>query len=246
MAITATSSSWEGFVKKDFTIGGRESFIVCPEKPLPGNPWVWRTEFFGAFAQADLAMLKLGYHLAYHRVSNLYGCPQAVQWMREFRDAVVREFHLAERTVLFGFSRGGLYACNYAVAYPETVAALYLDAPVLDIRSWPGGRGAGCGGEREWAECLACYGLTEETAADFRENPLDRTEALAQAGIPVMLVAGGSDTVVPFEENGALFQERFRKAGGVLETIVKPNCGHHPHSLEDPSPIVAFLRRFAG
>jgi hypothetical protein len=25
--------------------------------------------------------------------------------------------------------------------------------------------------------------------------------------------------------------------------IVKPHCGHHPHSLEDPSEIVEFIRR---
>lgn len=33
------------------------------------------------------------------------------------------------------------------------------------------------------------------------------------------------DTAVPFEENGALFQQRFRKAGGVLETNAKPVAG---------------------
>lgn len=149
--------------KKNFLVNGRESFCDCPEKPLEGNPWIWRAEFFGAFAQADKALLERGWHLAYHKVSDLYGCPSAIQWMHEFRETAVKELELSQKAVLFGFSRGGLYACNYALTYPAEVSALYLDAPVLDIRSWPGGKGTGCGAEREWQECLSCYGLTEKT-----------------------------------------------------------------------------------
>lgn len=241
MALSITLSEWENHVKKNFLVNGRESFVVCPEKPLEGNPWIWRAEFFGAFAQADKALLEQGWHLAYHKVSDLYGCPSAIQWMHEFRETAVKELELSQKAVLFGFSRGGLYACNYALTYPAEVSALYLDAPVLNIRSWPGGKGTGCGAEREWQECLSCYGLTEKTAASFAENPLDRTEELAKTGIPVLLVAGGSDAVVPYSENGALFAERFRKAGGFLQEFVKPDCGHHPHSLEDPTPIVQFV-----
>jgi len=66
---------------------------------------------------------------------------------------------------------------------------------------------------------------------------------LAKTGIPVIIVAGGADETVPYEENGELFVKRFRAAGGVIEEYVKPECGHHPHSLEDPRPIVEFLVR---
>ena len=43
-------SVWEGFERTDFTLAGRPGHIIHPESPLPGNPWVWRAEFFGAFA----------------------------------------------------------------------------------------------------------------------------------------------------------------------------------------------------
>ena len=69
----------------------------------------------------------------------------------------------------------------------------------------------------------------------------DRAEELAKTGIPVIIVAGGADDVVPYDENGELFVGRFRAAGGEIEEYVKPDCGHHPHSLEDPTPIVEFL-----
>jgi hypothetical protein len=42
-------------------------------------------------------------------------------------------------------------------------------------------------------------------------------------------------------ENISVVEERYKKAGGRIELIVKPNNGHHPHSLKDPTPIVAFV-----
>lgn len=38
----------------------------------------------------------------------------------------------------------------------------------------------------------------------------------------------------PFSQHAA------RAAGETVETILKPDCDHHPHSLSDPSPIVRF------
>ena len=83
--------------------------------------------------------------------------------------------------------------------------------------------------------------MTEETAAAFAGNPLDKLPALAGAGLPILLVAGDADDVVPYAENGAKLARRFRELGGVVEVILKPGVGHHPHSLEDPQPIVDFI-----
>lgn len=235
------SSIWKGHKKIEFFINGRESFIVCPDKPLEGAPWAWRTEFFGAFDTADMALLNMGWYLAYHSVSDMYGCPLSVGYLNQFQNAVEKEFSLASKAVLFGFSRGGLYAFNYAVAYPEKVSLLYLDAPVLDIRSWPGGKGSGEGSPECWHDCMKLYNLTEETAKLFKENPLDKVEAVAKAGIPIIVVAGDSDRVVPYSENAAILKEKYEKAGGKIKVIVKQGVDHHPHSLDDPSPIVNFI-----
>lgn len=231
-------SEWKGFRKADFTVDGRQSCIVFPKTPAPGNPWVWRCEFFGAFDAADMALLHMGYHLAYHCVSDMYGCPEAVRRMHRFQEEVCEHFSLNRQAILFGFSRGGLYAVNYALAYPYGTALVYLDAPVLDLASWP----CGSGGDARCAEeCLRIYGLTRDTLEDFHGNPLDRAEEYARLQIPTLLVAGGADRTVPYAENGAPFYERVKRAGGVIEAVVKPDCGHHPHSLEDPRPITDFI-----
>ena len=231
---------YRGFKSEKFVFERKNCTVVFPDKPVSGNRWIWRAEFLGAFDAVDVDMLSKGYALAYISLSDMYGHPDAVETMKKFRDFLVAR-GFCEKTVLFGFSRGGLYACNYALKYPETVAALYLDAPVLDIKSWPGGMMSGVGAEREFNECLALYGLTKETVAEFRQNPSDRLDELLSSGIPVALVAGDSDRVVPFSENGRLLEEVYTKGGGDLLCIVKPGCDHHPHSLEDPSPVTDFL-----
>ena len=234
-------SEWNGYRRLDFAVGGRESLLVCPKTPDARGRWVWRAEFFGAFDAADRALLARGWAIAYHKVSDMYGCPQAIAYMREFREVLRSTFRMTGKAALFGFSRGGLYAFRYAVTWPEDVLALYLDAPVLDIRSWPGGKGKGAGDPACWEECKCWFGLDERSAYLFRDNPLDRVDDLLRTGIPVLLVAGDADDVVPYAENGAILAAKMAAAGGPLQVILKPGVGHHPHSLEDPAPIVAFL-----
>ena len=235
------ASDWNGFARLDFTVAGRPCLIVQPKAAAAGKPWIWRTEFFGHEPQADLALLARGWHVAYMDAKNMYGSPKAMALFGQFYAHVTVHLGLAQRVVLEGFSRGGLYAVNFAAAHPTRVAALYLDAPVLDIRSWPGRKPA----SKEWAECLDAYGLTEISLADFRRNPIDRAADLARAKIPILSVCGDADDVVPLTENTAIFAERYRAAGGLIEVILKPGVNHHPHSLKDPAPIVEFLVKHA-
>lgn len=226
-----------------FVLNGHESWVVIPDHPLPDQRFAWRTEFFGAFDYADMALVEKGYYLVHHEIHDMYGCPKAVEYMEEFYKVLTEELQLGKKAVMIGLSRGGLYAYNFALAHPDQVACLYIDAPVLDIRSWPGGKFSGLGEEACWIECMGHYGLTEETAMDFTGNPIDHTKEIAEAGIPVMLVAGGADELVPYCENGMLLEQRLKADGGKIKTIIKPECGHHPHSLEDPTEIVEFIEK---
>ena len=138
-------------------------------------------------------------------------------------------------------SRGGLIIYNWAAANPKKVACIYGDAPVCDFKSWPGGKGKGKGGGGAWQACLKAYGLTEADALVYRHNPIDNLKPLARAGVPLLHVVGDADVVVPVEENTAIIEARYKKLGGSIRVIHKPGVGHHPHSLKDPGPIVAFV-----
>nr|WP_269523025.1 alpha/beta fold hydrolase [Coraliomargarita parva] len=235
-------TSWKGYQRIDFGIGTRPGKLVIPENPAPGRPWIWRTEFFGAFPSVDLALLEQGWHVFYLDMVNQYGSPQAMEMMDLVPSYLKDHYDLSAKPVLEGFSRGGLYALNWSIRHPDKVKALYLDAPVCDFKSWPGGRGRGNGNKADWGRLLKAYGFSDEEALTWDGNPIDKLEPLAEAGIPIIAVAGDADEVVPMEENISLLKDRYEALGGRIELIVKPGIGHHPHSLEDPTPVVEFLQ----
>ena len=123
---------------------------------------------------------------------------------------------------------------------------MYLDAPVCDFKSWPGGKGKGKGSQRDWKLVLDCYGFKSEAEAlEYDKNPVDNLEPLAKAKVPLLHVYGDADEVVPWDENTGLVAERYRKLGGQITLIAKKGVGHHPHGLDDPTPIVEFIARHA-
>ena len=229
---------WHGYELETGVYGDHEYGIVMPEKFAPGRPFVWRTEFFGAFPGVDLMMLKKGYAVIYWCISDLYGCPKAVEMMSTFQAFMEEHYELAAQAVLFGFSRGGLYALHYAAKYPERTAALYLDAPVVDIYSWPGGFFSSMGAAQEWQECLRLWDMKHE---DYRNRVKTAVRTLVEWSIPLVIVAGGKDEIVPYRENGALLQAAYGGSGAAFWLIMKPECGHHPHGPEDSAGVAEFL-----
>ncbi len=234
-------SQWQGHERRDFKVAGRDCLLIVPKSPAAGKPWIWRTEFFGHEPQADLALIDRGFHAAYIDVQNLYGRTAALDLMDAYYDHLTSDRGLSRRVVLEGFSRGGLFALNWAARHPERVACIYNDAPVCDFKSWPGGRGRGQGSPGDWRQCLTAYKLTEEQALAYQLNPVDNLEPLAKAKIPLLHVCGDADDVVPIDENTRLVETRYKALGGPITVIAKPGVGHHPHSLVDPKPIVDFV-----
>lgn len=226
---------------REFMHHGRKAIIVFPEEPNAQRSWVWRARFWMHEPQTELALLEKGFHLVYIDVSGLYGNPQAVAIWDDYYNYVVSEYNLNKKAILLGMSRGGLIVYNWASGNTDKVACIYADAPVLDIKSWPGGLYAGTGSEEDWKACLEAYGLDEESAWEFENIPLNSAAKVAEAGIPVIHVCGLEDQVVPYAENTGKLVEVFRKAGNEMTLILKEGVGHNPHSLRDPAPIVDFI-----
>ncbi|OWK38683.1 alpha/beta hydrolase family protein [Fimbriiglobus ruber] len=245
-AFPGTSSKWEGFPKYDFKIDGTDVTVVAPAEPLPGRPWVWRAEFFGAFADADKAMVKAGWHLVYARTSDLFGAPKAMKKWEGVYDALVADYGFHKKPGLIGLSRGGLYCMNWAATHPDKTLAVYLDNAVCDFKSWPGGKqkghGTAQGSDGEWKKMLAAYDFkTDAEAIEYKLNPVDNLAPLVKAKIPLLLVYGDADKVVPIKENSALVFERYTALGGPVKQFVKPGQDHHPHGLKDVTPVVEFF-----
>ena len=229
-----------------FRFNGREAKVVKPIKPAKNFPWIWRARFWGHEPQADSVLLARGFHVVYCDVAELYGNPQAIEIWNGFYD-FLHKAGLSSKVVLEGFSRGGVYAYNWAIANPEKVACVYADAPVLDMKSWPGGKGHSAGSPKDWELFKQDYQLkTDEEAMLFKGNPLDNVDKIVKGGYPMLHVCGDADEAVPIEENTNLFEQRVKALGGTIKVIRKPGVKHHPHSLKDPTPIVAFILEAVG
>ncbi len=220
-------------IKLEFN--GYSATVILPEKP--SGRWIWKTEFLHAFEESELALLELGYTRVTYEIHHMWGSPRAVRLMRDFQKFVTKEFGLNEKCILFGFSRGGTYAFNYALFYPDAVEKVYLDAPVLNLGTLTGP------GEHLLAQVYDVYSLTEETVKGFKEHPTNNLVEFFSKGIPTLLIAGDADEVVPFDTNAKVMIDYCEKNGIDLTYIVKPECKHHPHSLEDATPIIEFLEK---
>ncbi len=234
-------SDFQGFDCYTFQFDGATSHLVIPKETAAGKPWIWRARFWGHEPQTDKALLERGFHVAYIDVAGLFGAPKAVERWDRFYKFLTEEHGFSRRPVLEGMSRGGLIVLNWAIANPKCVSAIYIDAPVCDIRSWPGGKGKGKGSPRDWQECLKAYGLREEEVDSAPIHPTDRLQPLAAERVPILSVCGDADDVVPLDENTRVLERRYQELGGPIKVIVKPGVGHHPHSLKDPAPIVEFV-----
>ncbi|MDA1274174.1 MAG: GDSL-type esterase/lipase family protein [Verrucomicrobia bacterium] len=236
-------SDWNGYDRYDFVVDGKPVLVVVPKEPAPGRPWVWHGEFFGHKPAPDIALLGEGFHIVYMSVPDMLGAPEAVRHWNVFYRELTERYGFFRKAALVGLSRGGLYVYNWAAENPEHVACIYGDAPVCDFKSWPGGRGTGKGSPRDWKLVLARYGFASDAEAlAYQKNPIDRLEPLAKAGVPLLHVFGDADEVVPYEENTAVMAERYQKLGGAVMLIRKPGIGHHPHGLDDSTPIIEFIR----
>ncbi|MGL5682869.1 MAG: SGNH/GDSL hydrolase family protein [Marinifilaceae bacterium] len=240
-----TLMNFHGFTGVNFMMGDVACKIVAPKVANKHKGWVLRARFWGHEPQFDIKMLELGYHVAYCDVADLYGCPQAVERWNSFYQLMTK-LGLNKKVVLEGMSRGGLIVYNWAVKNRDKVSAIYADAPVMDVKSWPAGKGAYGGSQADMEQAMKVYGWSDVDLMEWDKNPVDHARKLAKSKTPILHVVGMTDNVVPVAENTALFKERLEAAGGSMELICKENVGHHPHSLKAPEAIVRFVLKAEG
>ncbi len=240
------TGEWNGYAKHELTIAGKSVTVVAPKTAAAGRPWVWHGEFFGHKPAPDIALLGKGFHIVYMKINDMLGCPDAVKLWNECYAELTAKYGLSNKPSLVGLSRGGLYCYNWAIANPAKVSCIYADAPVCDFKSWPGGKGKGKGDAKNWALVPKLWGLKDEAEAlAYKGNPVDNLAPLAQNHVPLLHVFGDADDVVPWDENTGLIETRYKELGGSITLIRKPGVGHHPHGLDDSTPIVEFIAKNA-
>ena len=240
------TGDWNGYAKHDLTIAGKQVTIVAPKTAAAGRPWVWHGEFFGHKPAPDVALLGKGFHIVSMKIHDMLGSPPAVQLWNQCYTSLTNDYGFSAKPALVGLSRGGLYCYNWAIANPTKVSCIYGDAPVCDFKSWPGGKGKGKGDPKNWAFVLKLWNFNNEgEALAYQGNPVDNLAALAKHQVPLLHVYGDADDVVPADENTTLLAKRYQALSGNITLIAKPGIGHHPHGLEDSTPIIEFILKHA-
>lgn len=243
-----TTSTWKGFRKNTFDFEGRQAWVVEPSNPKPFRPWVWRAHFPDWHTEMDSILLTKGYHIAYVNTNNMFGNAEAMQVWDRFYTYLTKEKQLSPKVTLEGVSRGGLYVYGWAKRNPAKVDCIYAEAPVCDPKSWPGGKGAGIGSEKDWNEWLKLTNSTEATASEYKDIPLNDLEGLAAYKVPIIHVIGLDDKVVPNAENTYPLVEKYIRLGG--PAFVYPMTrgeqklnGHH-FPIEDPLLFANMIEQF--
>src|SRR5690606_14978398 len=196
---------------ESFELEGRPAFVVLPpkEKQSQPQPWIMYAPTLAAYPDINEKwmheqFLDAGLAVAGIDAGEAYGSPQGQELMSALYDELTKNRHFATKPCLLGRSRGGLWVSSWAIANPDKVAGIAGIYPVFDLRTYPG-----------LEKAAHAYELTvsqlESGLAEL--NPISKVESLAKAKIPVFIIHGDIDEVVPLKENSATVAEIYKSNG---------------------------------
>ncbi len=210
-----------------FLVEGRPAFILWPavEKRQQPQPWIMYAPTLPGLPDVHEKwmheqFLAAGVAVAGVDAGEAYGSPRGTALMTALYQELTEKRGFARKPCLLGRSRGGLWVSGWAIAYPQRVAGIAGIYPVFDLCSYPG-----------VAQAAPAFEMTTQAleANLTQHNPLARLDVLAKANVPVCIIHGDSDKVVPLSENSAQFVSTYKRLGAdrAIELIVAEGQGHN-------------------
>jgi len=231
------TDAFAGGERTRFEFEGCEAWVVEPPAGVAvaeGCPWTWTMQWATAFVPRTPVskLLAKGWrHVTImtfdHRMDET-----GLAISRKYQDYLVGKLGLAPKACLIGMSWGGFFSTRYSKYNPGCVKAIYYDCPLMNFEK--GGYTDGCG-DGPWTKRVPADGWTSSP-----EMPINMAGSIASQDIPVLLIYGGADNVVPPGPNCELFIPRYRWLGGEDLTVVRRGAyGHHPHGVEESDTSIA-------
>lgn len=226
-----------GFKCEKIAFEGTDGYVVIPNT-TPNKKIVFKTEYWNAFPELEIELLSRGFHLVHiinkTRLANKSDCDRKAR----FIEFVLKEYSLEPECILVGMSCGGAQAVNFASYYPQYVAALMIDAPVLNFLDFPGRYHKY---ESYWnKEFKVAYpGVKRSDLFMLEENPINRVPILIKHRFPVIMLYGTEDMTVDYDQNGKLLEDAYSDTPELLTVIPRNFQGHHPHGALDKSKELA-------
>lgn len=211
-----------------FEVAGRTAFLFTPAAdaavPAESKPWILYAPTLAAYPDAAERWMheqftKAGVAVAGVDTGESYGSPAGVAAAEALHAEMVRRGY-SKQPALLGRSRGGLWASAWAIAHPDLTAGIGGIYPVYDWRTYPG-----------LEKAAPAYGLPPaELAAKAAELcPIERIAVAANAGVPVCIIHGDDDKVVPLEPNSLRLKQTYEAVGkgDLVNLIVAKGQGHN-------------------
>ncbi len=211
---------------RSFRLNGRHAFLMTPDNPAPtgkAKPWIFYAPTLNQYPDKHESwmhqqFLDAGIAVAGIDVGEAYGSPKAFPHFEALYQYMISEGY-SEKPALLGRSRGGLWVSSWALKNPDRVAGIGGIYPVFDFTTYP-----------KLPRAAPAYGLTPEQldARQAQLNPVKRAHELAKAKIPVFIIHGTEDKVVPLEQNSAAIEKAYVEADAAgLITVLKPEGQGH-------------------
>jgi len=210
-----------------FLVQDLPAFVLLPpekERRTP-QPWIMYAPTLAGYPDEHEKwmheqFLAAGIAVAGIDVGESYGSPPGRKLFSALYEELTKKRGFAGKPCLLGRSRGGLWVTSWACDHPDQVAGIAGIYPVFDLRTYPG-----------VAKAASAYGLkADELEAKLSENnPIERVGLLAKAKVPVFIIHGDDDKVVPLKQNSAELAARYEAAGAkdAVSLIVAKGQGHN-------------------
>ena len=209
---------------EEFTVGQSKCFLLDANSSNKEKPWVWYAPTLPRHPDPSHTwyvekLIEQGISFAGCDQGEVRGSPESILRFSDFYNEMVLRGY-STKPVLLGQSRGGLMMLSWAVRNPNKLAAYAGIYPVQNLRSWPIKSSLGA--------TLRDFGMDKKTFIEEIDahNPINYLPGMAKAQVPIFLVHGDSDKVVPIDENSGLVEKRYQELGGKVDVEVVPGAGH--------------------
>ena len=201
-----------------------KAFIIESKTPAEGKPWVWYAPTLEQYPKQVHAwyverFMAKGISVAGINLGEVRGSPASSEKFTAFYNEMVKRGY-SKKPLLLGQSRGGFMMLTWAMRNPEKLAGLAGIYPVCSLTSWPL--------KNSKEAVLKDYTMTEEALlADIKKyNPQYNLAGLAEKKVPLFMVHGTKDALVPYEDNTKLIKESYEALGGPISVKIIEGKGH--------------------
>ena len=98
--------------------------MVVPKAPAPGKPWSWQGCYWDHEPQAEVELLRRGFHVA-------FVTPDPDKTWDAWYAYLTEKHGLSKKPAFIGMSKGGVNEYDWASVNPDKVSCIYADNPAI-------------------------------------------------------------------------------------------------------------------